>query len=159
MPRISKMSNSGPTGSNGAIGVSGVSGDSESQKRREIIRKWRPIVTNNIGVINEEIIEYTSLYCEWYLKNNRNNDAINLNDRLSEINSRIKNPIRIDIVGKSYNPVSGLIEYKLSNGTYIPILGGVSKISDEQLVWIFDIEFIKEIDIQLYRDLKIDKII
>jgi hypothetical protein len=71
MPRISKMSNSGPTGSNGAIGVSGVSGvvrDSESQKRREIIRKWRPIVTNNIGVLNEEIIEYTSLYCEWYLK-------------------------------------------------------------------------------------------
>jgi hypothetical protein len=64
-------------------------------------------------------------------KNNRNNDAINLNDRLSEINSRIKNPIRIDI-GKSYNPVSGLIEYKLSNGT-ISQLGGVSKISDEQL--------------------------
>jgi hypothetical protein len=92
-------------------------------------------------------------------KNNRNNDAINLNDRLSEINSRIKNPIRIDIVGKSYNPVSGLIEYKLSNGTYIPLLGGVSKISDEQLAYVFDIEFIKEIDIQLYRDLKIDKII
>jgi hypothetical protein len=44
----------------------------------------------------------TSLYCEWYLRNNRNNDAINLNDRLSEINSRIKKPIRIDIVGKSY---------------------------------------------------------
>jgi hypothetical protein len=49
-----KMSNSGPTGSNGAIGVSGgVVRDSESQKRREIIRKWRPIVTNNIGVLNE----------------------------------------------------------------------------------------------------------
>jgi hypothetical protein len=52
-----------------------------------------------------------------------------------------------------------LIEYKLSNGTYIPLLGGVSKISDEQLAYVFDIEFIKEIDIQLYRDLKIDKII
>jgi hypothetical protein len=51
-----------------------------------------------------------------------------------------------------------LIEYKLSNGTYIPLLG-VSKISDEQLAYVFDIEFIKEIDIQLYRDLKIDKII
>jgi hypothetical protein len=39
-----------------------------------------------------------------------------------------------------------LIEYKLSNGTYIPLLGGVSKISDEQLAYVFDIEFI-EIDI------------
>jgi hypothetical protein len=33
------------------------------------------------------------------------------------------------------------------------LLGGVSKISDEQLAYVFDIEFIK-IDIQLYRDLK-----
>jgi hypothetical protein len=40
-----------------------------------------------------------------------------------------------------------LIEYKLSNGTVISI-SGVSKISDEQLMH-FDIEFIKEIDIQL----------
>jgi hypothetical protein len=36
----------------------------------------------------------------------------------------------------------------------IPLLGGVSKISDEQLAYVFDIEFKKEIDIQLYRDLK-----
>jgi hypothetical protein len=26
------------------------------KKKKEIIRKWRPIVTNNIGVLNEEIM-------------------------------------------------------------------------------------------------------
>jgi hypothetical protein len=165
MPKISKISNlnsQGPIGANGSIGVMGLPG--AEYERSKIIERWTAIVENHLYTSNKTIIEYTALYCEWYMRKNSKNFDINsnrspLNDRLYEINNKIKNPIRIDIIGKCYNEISGLIEYKLSNGRYVPLQGCVGEISDEQLVWLFDIEFIKEINIQLYRDLKIDKII
>jgi hypothetical protein len=48
-------------------------------KKKKIIRKWRPIVT--IIVLNEEIINIHYIV-NGIQENNRNNDAINLNDRL-----------------------------------------------------------------------------
>lgn len=151
----------GPTGHQGPIGQPGY-----DDKREKIIRKWTPIVENNIPTRNKKIIEYCALYCEWYLSIDenytKNSAGEDLNSRLEEIKKRIVNIDRIDIVGKSYNPISGEIEYKLSNGKYIPLTGmqgNNNKLSDEQLTTLFDIEFIKEINIQLYRDLKIGKII
>lgn len=152
----------GTNGHTGQPGTPGVSFDDE-YKREMIIKKWSPIVENNIPTRNKKIIEYCSLYCEWYLSTDENYTKISgedLNDKLLQINKRIINIERMDIVGKSYNPISGEVEYKLSNGEYIPLTGNTNtKLSNEQLATLFDIEFIKEIDIQLYRDLKIDKII
>ena len=160
MGRIRSI-NSGPNGYPGQPGVNGL--NSDEYKREIIIRKWTPVVENNIPTINKKIIEYCALYCEWYLSIDenytKNSAGEDLNNRLEEIKKRIVNIDRIDIVCKSYNPISGEIEYKLSNGKYIPLTGGIDKLSDEQLTTLFDIEFIKEINIQLYRDLKIDKII
>jgi hypothetical protein len=153
----------GITGHQGQAGVSGIF-VSDEYKREIIIKKWIPVVENNIPTRNKKIIENCALYCEWYLSIDENytkaSAGEDLNNRLEEIKKRIGNIDRIDIVCKSYNPISGEIEYKLSNGKYIPLTGGVEdKLSDEQLTVLFDIEFIKEINIQLYRDLKIDKII
>lgn len=89
MGRIRSI-NSGPNGYPGQPGVNGL--NSDEYKREIIIRKWTPVVENNIPTINKKIIEYCALYCEWYLSIDenytKNSAGEDLNNRLEEIKKK-----------------------------------------------------------------------
>lgn len=49
---------------------------------------------------------------------------------------------RISVLGKFFNPISGMIEYKLLNGKFIPISGSLSvEIHIQEVIRIFGLEF------------------
>lgn len=79
----------------------------------------------------------------------------------TQIAKKIKNwSERIEVIGKYFNPVSGEIEYKLSNGNYVPINSEFEyEISNDDMEELFGCEFIRDFDICAFRDSQIDKII
>ena len=137
---------------------------------KDILSKWERAVEGIFGKINIELIKNICLYCEWHESSSYSKSCVyyyelnykypNLIDKLKEIKEKLNNVERIDIVGKSVNVITGEIEYKLSNGEYIP-LGGKNDfiLTDKQLISIFGIEFVKYLDLEIFRDFQINEIL
>lgn len=130
------------------------------------VKKWRPVIEIKTGIKNSDIVELMCLYCEWYTSDVE--DQNTLVDRLSEIKSKIDSYERIEVVGEYFNPASCEIEYKLSNGRFIPMKKNFRyKLPDEDILDLFGEEFIKDLDKweysvtdpQRFRDKKIDKVL
>ncbi len=132
------------------------------------IKKWRPIIETKTGIKNSYIVELICLYCEWYTSDLEDQNTII--DRIFEINSKIDGYQRIEVIGQYFNPANCEIEYKLSNGSFIPIEKKYNfgyKIPDEDILDLFGEEFIKDLDKweyyitdpQKFRDKKIDKVL
>jgi hypothetical protein len=130
-------------------------------KKYEAVRKWEPILKNKFpDIVNKSTIEMICLYCEWYSATNSNQQELPTN--IIKIKNKIDKSPRIDIVCKSFNPMSGMIEYKLSNGSYVPTSSDMYSYSDEyddDLMKIFDIEFVKFLYPSKYRESQIDIIL
>ncbi len=130
--------------------------------------KWEPVISSRTTFKNRVIIDLICLYCEWYSSINDNELHTDLPQRLLDIFKRIESYPRIEILGKFANVASGNIEYKLSNGKFIPINGIIEyEISEEDKIEIFGQDFIKDLDRwkyyitdkQKFRDRNLDNIL
>jgi len=130
--------------------------------------KWEPVISSRTSFKNKNIINLICLYSEWYSNDDSGVCIMDLPERLLDIFQKIESHSRIEILGKFANVVSGNIEYKLSNGKFVPINGITEyEISEEDKVEIFGQEFIKDLDRwkyyitdkQKFRDRNLDNIL
>lgn len=129
----------------------------DSSNKLSITKKWGPIVQNYISMSNANLLEYICMYCEWY---SSDEDSLDLPTKLNEIKNKVESSIRVDIECKSFNPLTGNIEYKLSNGNYILTTGSVDILpTDGQLLDLFGIDFLRDLDPIIFRDKQLDKIL
>lgn len=144
--------------------VFSVNGEQKSFSKYGAIRKWSPVIENVLPRMkNYKIKEALSCFCEWFsMKESEFKSDVNeLPLKVNQIAKKIKNwSERIEVIGKYFNPVSGEIEYKLSNGNYVPINSEFEyEISNDDMEELFGCEFIRDFDICAFRDSQIDKII
>jgi hypothetical protein len=124
--------------------------------------KWSPVVDNMMPCKNDNIKHLICLYAEWYrLKEDANGIANStLPEKMREIRDKINSYDRIEVVGKFYNPASGLVEYKLIDGRFVSLDKiNTYELPSVELVKIFDKEFVKELDPSKYRDEQLNKIV
>jgi hypothetical protein len=126
--------------------------------REKVYKKWTPIIENHLKFKNDSINNIICLYCEWFASD----DSVvidSLPDALMTIKEKVDNFDRIEILGKYFNPASGCVEYKLKNGNFIKLKDCSYELSNEQLIELFGIDFIRELDPQKFRDNQLDKIL
>jgi hypothetical protein len=122
----------------------------------KITRKWEPLI-EQLGMSSKNTIlfEHICNYCEWL-----NDDS--LADKLNEIKQKINNSKRVSIVGNVFNVFTGIEEYELSNGKYVPVNSNFSffyELSSDELIEVLGLEYMRFYDPIEFRDRQIDKII
>jgi len=127
------------------------------QNKHSILKKWEPVINNITNINNIYLIEKICFYCEWYSLKNPQESLIPI---IKDIIDKVNNWERISVIGTFYNPLSCQAEYKLSNGEYVPITGEFNyKITFDDLIELFDEEFLKELYKKDIRNFKIGKIL
>ncbi len=138
-------------------------------KKETISLKWYHIIETKLKKIRLDdqqmlkIAIYLELCWHYYdLLSKITNQGDNLERVLDKITNSISEKLknrRSPIVRKVFNYETGCMEYELEDGNYIQI--------DEKVISpkvdfdnnIFPIEFVKLIDLESYRDMKIDEIL
>jgi len=161
-------------------------GKSEAVKKLsfndEIVDKWKNTIANifNDGVsLSKDFMDILAIYCELvhsYIINiykNKNHiqfGSILINDlfkdSLIEINKKLKDikkiilnkGNRLKIIDRYYNYNTGLEEYLLENGEYVPVGKNIKKLIEVDLS-LLPSEVLLIIDIAEYRNQKINQII
>jgi hypothetical protein len=151
------------------------------------ISKWSPVIENTIMkhkyTYCRDLIEAISIFCEWFSRNEdqKINQYANTGATLGQIPLGItpggdyENPLpgklkdiyeklkyvdfKIEIIGEYLNMVTGQIEYKLSDGSYVLKDLKNFKPSDEVYLKVFDHDFITFWRPDIIRDCKLDKIL
>jgi hypothetical protein len=128
------------------------------------LTKWYSVIDTIF--YNFKLDKYTKnlicIYCEMlytYKKNYYNGQNFGIETELKEIIDKIKPNKRSKIIDKYYNYETGVSEYLLEDGNYVPINESIGK--PELLVSkdMLPKEILSIIDIQEYRNQQINKII
>lgn len=124
---------------------------------KRIIKKWEFIIEDMFNIKNRTLFEHICNFCEWRSINNDNK----LPEKLSEIKENINNydEIRIEVVGRYFNKLTGILEYKLTDGTYINGNLPIYEISDRDIMSILGNEYFKYYNLSSYRDMILNKIV
>lgn len=127
----------------------------------KIIRKWDPLVEQlGYHTNNRVLFEHICNYCEWCSIINYHLEDGGIPSRLNEIRQRTANSKRVAIVRNVFNIFTGIEEYELSNGRYVPVNSSFYyEFSTDELVELFGLEYMKFFDPIEFRDKQIDKII
>ena len=129
-------------------------------KDREF-RKWFPIL-DNIGFKNKKIVELLAIYCD-----KRANvidstlgakDSANLASELKELYESISRK-RIEVVKTYYNPFLSKMQYELSNGLIIDQDNQFERdLTHEELIELFGVDFVRELDVETFRENRLKKL-
>jgi hypothetical protein len=85
-------------------------------------------------------------YSEW-VSSDTEEDQTGVPNILSNLKEKLENFDRIEVECKVYNPATGVFEFKLKNGKYVPIDTEFEyKLSDEEMIELFGIEFLSKVD-------------
>jgi hypothetical protein len=123
---------------------------------KRVVSKWGPII-KNLGIVNEKLIEYISIYCENYMINNP--DSEDLPEKLKNIISKLSNR-RIEVSKTYYNPLYGKIEYELSNGLIVDEFHNYhNDLTIDDMILLFGVEFTRDLDIKKFREERLNNII
>jgi hypothetical protein len=140
-------------------------------KKSEYVKKWLPIIKHSFDDLRltDEILENICLYCEicnTYYESMRQVGLKLVGNELSGILKQIrtkilnKEPKRSEVKSKVYNYQTGFMEYELADGNFIKIVNeSVIGLRLDVSKDIFCEEFVKHLDINSYRDNRIDKIL
>jgi len=143
---------------------------------KDATKKWLPVLEKYFSNYNidSELMSNICLYielCSSYYDMLESLSQMTLNhkgpkNRLTDVVEKIKNDInskinnkRSGVVRKVFNYQTGKMEYELEDGNFITINESVIPPKIEVDNDIFPIEFVKLIDPQKYRDMKIDEIL
>lgn len=138
-------------------------------KKETIGLKWYPIIETKLKKIrlDDQQMLKIAIYLEfcWHyydLLSKITNQGDNLERVLDKITNSISEKLknrRSAIVRKVFNYETGCMEYELEDGNYIQIDEKVISPKVDFDNTIFPIEFVKLIDLESYRDMKIDEIL
>lgn len=121
--------------------------------------------------IREKLIIYFHIYELYYIHKNA---VIDRHDPVLKFEKNIKNLVieealkvlldklpdkRSTIVGKVYNYLTKSMEYQLEDGNFVPIKEDITPIKYTIEEKSFPIEFIKQVNLQLYRKITINEIL
>lgn len=151
--------------------------------KEKIYRKWRPVV-ESAGVKNNYLCKILSEWLEYNA--NEENRYANTLDTLgrssvsgnvsgifnstgsSDIATKFKNVLstlnnlfKVEVVKTYYNPVMSSFEYVLENGVILDDKGNFKneELTYIELIDIFGVDFVKTMDVQKFRENRLDNII
>lgn len=125
--------------------------------KSKIIQKWSPVM-ENMGLINKHLIDIMCLFCEDYSIKNHTSDE--LPKRVKMILEKIEKIKKSVVKNTLYNPITGEIEYELENGFIITEKNKFKREPTiDELVDLFGIDFIRELDKQEFRENRLNKIL
>jgi hypothetical protein len=139
--------------------------------KSRVIEKWETIISRGFNDIRltDEVISNICIYCEVcnsYYENLRQVGFKIVGNELAGVLDQIRNNIsnkeanRSAVVRKVYNHKTGFMEYELEDGTFVKIITeSVSGPKMDVSKDIFCEQFVKQLDLQSYRNIKIDKIL
>jgi hypothetical protein len=139
--------------------------------KSRVIEKWEPIISRGFEDIKltEDVISNICIYCEVcnsYYENLRVLGFKIAGNELAGVLDQIRKDIlnkeanRSAVVRKVYNHKTGFMEYELEDGTFVKIITeSVSGPKMDVSKDIFCEQFVKQLDLQSYRNIKIDKIL
>jgi hypothetical protein len=125
-------------------------------KKKVLQKKWSPVL-ESIGIKNLILQEYIAIWAENYVLQNPNvND---LSEKIAKLLSKLQK-IRQEVVKTYYNPISGAIEYELSNGLVVNEENRFkNELTQENLIDLFGIDFTRELDVEEFRENRLNGII
>ena len=123
----------------------------------KIIKKWGSVV-NNIGIQNQKLVEIFCLYAENHvIKYPYSED---LPEKINNLIWKLKSTEKLEVVCTRYNPLTGKLEYELENGIIVDEDNKFNKeLSQEELVSIFGVDFIREVNKEEFREKRLNNII
>lgn len=123
----------------------------------KIIKKWMPIF-KSIGIQNQTLLEMFCLYGEQYAISNPG--ASDLPEKINDLISKLKSANKLKVVCSRYNPLTGKLEHELENGLIVDEDNKFEKeLSQEELVGVFGVDFIREINKPEFRENRLNSII
>lgn len=127
-------------------------------------KKWTSIIEGIFPSIkNRSIIRIICFYSEWIaleVKSDPTLDQSIVPKKLSNLKDKLESFDRIEVEGKFYNPEIGVFEFKLKNGKSVPIDTEFEyKLSDEEMIESFGIEFLSKIDRVWAREYSLNKLL
>lgn len=124
--------------------------------KKKVLQKWSPVL-EGIGIKNLILQEYIAIWAENYVLQNPNVD--DLPEKITKLLSKLQK-IRQEVVKTYYNPISGLIEYELSNGLVVNEENRFkNELGQENLIDLFVIDFTRELDVEEFRENRLNGII
>ena len=132
----------------------------DSARLKEYEKKWHPVIEGVFPSLkNRSILRMICYYAEW-ISSDPGPDASVLPKMLSALKEKLESFERIEVEGKFYNPATGNFEFKLKNGRYVPIDTEFEyKLSDEEMIEMFGLEFLSKVDRRWSRDYLIGSIL
>lgn len=127
-------------------------------------KKWTSIIEGIFPSIkNRSMIRFICCYSEWItleIKSDTTLDQTIVPKKLSNLKDKLESFDRIEVEGKFYNPEKDVFEFKLKNGKYVPIDTEFEyKLSDEEMIQLFGIEFLSKIDRVWVREYSLNKLL
>lgn len=123
----------------------------------KIFKKWMPIF-QSIGIQNQTLLEMFCLYGEQYSINNPN--GLDLPEKINDLIWKLKSVNKLKVVCSRYNPLTGKLEHELENGLIVDEDNKFEKeLSQEELVSVFGVDFIREINKPEFRENRLNSII
>jgi hypothetical protein len=124
--------------------------------KKKVLQKWSPVL-ENIGIKNLILQEYIAIWAENYVLENPNVD--DLPEKMAKLLSKLQKT-RQEVVKTYYNPISGLIEYELSNGLIVNEENRFkNELGQKNLIDLFGIDFTRELDVEEFRENRLNSII
>lgn len=126
-------------------------------RKKDKILKWMPIF-QNIGISNEKLLELFCIFAENYT--NQNPGKIDLPEKVNDLIWKLKSAKKLQVICTRYNPLSGKLEYELENGLVVDEDNKFNKeLDQEELVSVFGVDFIREINKEEFREKRLNDII
>lgn len=140
-----------------------------NKNKKDTLDKWSPIIKSQLDDIYLDETQVSNLcfyleICSHYYTtlSNITNQRYELNGIFEKIRKDIKSSLnnkRSAVVRKVFNYQTGKMEYELEDGKFVEINESVITPKIEFDISVFPKEFIKLVDPEKYRDLKIDEIL
>ena len=131
-------------------------------ERNNILQKWRPVMESGASQLshikNKHLTDIMCLFCEDYcIKNPENSD---LPEKIANIVIQLNSIEKREVKRTFYNPLSGEIEYELDNGFIVTERNKYKKEPNtDELIYLFGIDFVRELDKQEFRENRLNKIL
>ena len=126
-----------------------------------IIKKWSPIF-ESLGLKNKKVIELFCLFSEDYQNRAYKGlvDADKLPQVIDNLIKALSKSERKEVMRTLFNPITGKIEYELEGGI---IIDEDNKFKHEpsikQLIELFGVEFVRELDKEGFREERINSLL
>ena len=144
--------------------------------KKECWNQWANIAQRKVNSHNIDLCEMICCYSEFVFRKREfdlqaqvrteqsYSDSFDMVDKsLDQVAEKLRSLDKFEVVGIYGNHITGLLEYKLSNGKFVPIDGRVEynyNLDNDFISTIFGLDFLKVIrSAESYRDFRISKVL